>query len=265
VDSPGSLERLLQEIGKSKYRDVEPGLIRGILAQQLQRYPSEKLAVKATKRKLHALWDCFAASPANYRQWIAELREGQINTEELPSWAQGLLAKHQSTRERLPLLSEFYEQILPPLQPVNSVIDVGCGLHPLGIAWMGLGATTEYTAYDIDLPLIALLNEFFAMAPIHGRALAVNVLDDIAYPNVDVAFVLKLLPLLDQLESKGGLRLLQKLPTPILIVSFPRFSLGQRKPLTIYEKNFAKLIDQEGWRAEKLEFSTELVFRVRKS
>ena len=46
---------------------------------------------------------------------------------------------HSSTRERLPILEQFYARALADIPPARVVLDLACGLNPLALAWMPLG------------------------------------------------------------------------------------------------------------------------------
>ena len=49
-----------------------------------------------------------------------------------------ILARHDSTRERIPYLSEFYEAILEIAQTPRIILDLACGLNPFALPFMGL-------------------------------------------------------------------------------------------------------------------------------
>ena len=48
---------------------------------------------------------------------------------------------HASTQERLPILEEFFQTTLASIAPVESVLDLACGLNPLALPWMPLTAS----------------------------------------------------------------------------------------------------------------------------
>ena len=133
---------------------------------------------------------------------------------------------HASTRERLPI-HRFYAEALAGIPPAQSVLDIGCGLNPLAIPWMGLPADVRYTCCDIDRGLVDFLNQYLAIAGIDGKAELRDVVT--AAPpteRVHLALALKLLPTLDQLRRDAGISLLRALPVSHVVVSFPGRSLG---------------------------------------
>lgn len=84
--------------------------------------------------------------------------------------------------------------------------------------------------------------------------------------SVDVAFMLKLAPCLEQLEKGIVRRLLDELTARVLIVSFPAQSLGgQRKDMVeTYAAQMDALLAGRNWAVERFEFASELVFRIRR-
>ena len=78
--------------------------------------------------------------------------------------------------------------------------------------------------------------------------------------------LLKCLPCLAQLDRTAPERLLVGLDAPLLVVSYPVRSLGGRSKgmVAAYDAQFHRLVDGRGWRVERLDFATELVYRVRR-
>ena len=168
-----------------------------------------------------------------------------------------LMAAHASTYERLPLLDTFYRQIFRRLPPVSSVLDVACGLHPLARPWLPLPPDLDYTAYDIFADQIDFINRFFRLMGYAGVAAPRNVLEDMSAPAADIAFLLKTLPCLEQIESGAGRRLLHQIDAPLLVVSFPNHSLAGRKKgmAQHYAAYFAAITEGSGWQVESLTVS----------
>ena len=133
-----------------KYRAVHQGLARTIAAAELAKGRSLKETVKATKNQLHQSAAVYFRQNLDYDEALRQLQAAIGSTTfERDAGAPGdddsvrpilrcLMAAHASTYERLPLLDTFYRQLFQRLPPVNSVLDVACGLHPLARPWMPL-------------------------------------------------------------------------------------------------------------------------------
>lgn len=257
-------------LSSRKYRAIAPELVEAIAATELAKGRSVKEAVKATKNQLHQSAAAYQSGRMDYSGWLADLRA----IWPFPAQRRPLLAKlmtaHASTSERLPFLDDFYARIFAHLPPIHSVLDVACGLNPLALPWMPLPSDVTYRAVDIFSDQVAFLNDFFRLAGVdgvNGMAECRNVLTDCPLDPVDLAFVLKTIPCLEQMERDAGAQLLAQLQARHLVVSFPSRSLGgQRKGMeSTYAARFAEL--SAGWQATvtRLDFANELVFVVNRT
>jgi 16S rRNA (guanine(1405)-N(7))-methyltransferase len=294
------LARLVESIRASaKYRRVSEALIRRIGARELDRRRSLKEAEAATRAELHQIGGAYLDRGVHYQEWLAALREAAgvgrdgetvgpahgsrgnrgdrakeqgmsprpVAPEGLRPVCAAIMRQHASTRERLPILEEFYTTTLAGIAPVHRLLDVACGFNPLAIPWMPLAPDAEYYACDIYEDLIAFLDEILTLVGVRGRA---EVADVTAWlpPTlpVDVALLLKSLPCLEQTDRSASLRLLETIPAAHLLVSFPVRSLGGRQKGMVahYEAQFRELIAGKSWPIQRFEFATELAFLVRK-
>ncbi len=265
-DEPEALERLVQAVrGKPRYRHIAADLIRHIAAGELGRRPAWKEALKATCRKLHQVAGAYLEEKMPYGRWLEELRAA--SPEALRAICARIMAGHSSTRERLPLLDQFYATCLSGLPPLRSVLDLGCGLHPLSIPWMPLMEGALYLAWDVYEDLVEFLNAFFALLPLRGRAEARDITQSPPDERADLALMLKTLPVLEQVEKGAGRRLLEGIRADVLLVSFPLQSLGGKKGKGMevnYPTYFEQTVAGRGWRVREFLFPNEVVFRVEK-
>jgi 16S rRNA (guanine(1405)-N(7))-methyltransferase len=265
--SDQDLERLVEAVRSThKYRTVAPDLVRDLGARELAKGRGWKEAVKATKRRLHQVAGAYMDMGPRYPEWLRELRAASPDGfEPLRAACAEVMKHHSSTRERLPLLDEFYPPLLAGLPPIRAVLDIGCGLHPLALPWMGLPAGVEYTALDIYEDMAAFLTEFLALLPVRGHAEARDILQSLPPEHVDLALLFKTVACLEHVDREAGRRLLEAVPADVLLVSFPAQSLTGRRGKGMevnYEAHFRELVAGKDWRVDRFEFSTELVFRV---
>lgn len=262
------LEALVESVQtSSRYRQVSEDLIRAIGAQELGRRASFTEAVKAVKKKLHQIGGAYFVARHDYTTWLDELTrltEGR-DQDGVLAYLKQLMDHHASTRERLPILEQFYHTILAELPPVHSVLDIACGLNPLALPWMPFAGPVAYYAYDIYQDMVDFLNRCLALLPVQGQAEVCNVIQACPTRTVDLAFVLKTIPCLEQVDRGAGARLLQTINARSLVVSFPLHSLGGRARgmKAHYTANFRALADP-AWSIKRFEFATELVFLVTK-
>lgn len=250
----------------AKYRGVSDELIAYIGAQELSKRRSLKEAIKATKNKLHQVGGAFLGTETSYDAWLERLRTSLQtgNQNQLREACRAIMSHHASTRERLPVLERFYAEIFALLPPIHSVLDIACGLHPLAIPWMPLAEHAAYYAYDIYAGMTDFLQAWMALLPVQGRAYVCDVLQGCPMQRADVAFLLKALPCLEQIDPAAGQRLLHDIQADYLVVSFPARSLGGRQKGMVehYEMHFSALLAEvQRWRViGRLAFPSELVF-----
>lgn len=264
VEHP-DLAQLIEDVRSSaKYRQVVPALVARIGAEELAKRPRYKDALKATKNKLHQVAGAYQAGAMLYSTWLESLREAP-DLEARKSVCRDAMAAHASTRERLPILETFYAELFAALPPIQSVLDVACGLNPLAVPWMGLAKNTPYLACDVYEDQVAFLGEALPLLGVNGKVEACDVVGQPPDTEVDLAFVLKTLPCLEQVDADASQRLLAGLPARYIIVSYPVASLGGRAKgmSNQYRANFLAMADEQGWQVEELAITGELVFLIK--
>jgi 16S rRNA (guanine(1405)-N(7))-methyltransferase len=269
VSAPADpLDRLTAAVRESaKYRHVCEELIRRLGARELTRRRSLKEAIKATKNVLHQVGGAYQTHPIDYPAALAELRQARQSADP-DEWRRAcmqIMSGHASTRERLPILEQFYATILADLPPVRSVLDLACGLNPLCIPWMPLAPDAVYYACDVYGDMVGFLNEYMALAQIRGCAEVVDVTSACPDRRVDLALLLKSLPCLEQIESGSGVQLLESAEAAHVLVSFPARSLGGKKGMKeSYQARFQELMRGRAWSVRRFELASELAFLMTK-
>ena len=264
-----NLDQLLEAVlASSKYRYVDSDFIRSIGAGELGKRRNLKEAIKATKNKLHQVGGAYQQDEPRYARWLDELRRATRREERAQVLAvcKDIMSRHASTRERLPLLEDFYSTVLAEIAPVRSVIDIACGLHPLAIPWMPLAEDARYYAYDIYSDMMDFLEACFSCLHVQGQARVCDVIHACPTQRADVAFLLKAIPCLEQVDKNAGLRLLETINADHLVVSFPAASLGGRNKGMVmnYEAHFVELVTGKGWSISRFVFPGELAFLISK-
>jgi 16S rRNA (guanine(1405)-N(7))-methyltransferase len=260
------LEAVVAAVARSKkYRNVCPDTIRRIAAGELAHRRSAKEAAKATKRRLHQVYGAFEEgvdTEALYRRLAAAYRSGTAG--EIEAACREALGGHYSTRERLPILDRFYAAIWQVTGRPDTLLDLGCGLNPLALPWMGLADSARYHALDIDCRRIQFLNRFLALAGLAPLARCQDVLVRPPELAADVALILKTSPSLERQEDGATPRLIEQVRAGYVVVSFAVQSLGGRDKgmADHYHRQFDTWAKERAWEVERLGFERELVFVV---
>ncbi|GHO43642.1 hypothetical protein [Ktedonospora formicarum] len=263
------IEHLVAEVlASSKYRDTSPALVRTIASQEIVKRRGTKDIIKAIKNKLHQVSGAYLPGNEDYQQWHTQLAEAASlnDSEHLKQTCRAIMNSHASTRERLPVLESFYSTLFAEVGPYQSILDVACGLNPLCIPWLPRVPSVPLTYYacDIHERLSDFLNNSFPLLGIQGTAWTQDVIQQPPEIEVDIAFIFKTLPCLEQVDKQASQRLLRAIRARHLFVSFPVASLGGRgKGMSAnYEAHFQQLVADSPWRIQRYPFATELVFHL---
>jgi 16S rRNA (guanine(1405)-N(7))-methyltransferase len=255
------VERVLRS---SRYRDVAPALVERLATEELPRARTADDAVKRVKRRLHQAVGAFRAAGA--RDALASVRvawTGDLASAELRAACVDVMRTHASTAERLGSLDALYSAIWAHTGVPSSVLDIGCGLHPLALPWMGIG-DARYHASDVDGRALDTVDAFLSLVGQEHFLERASATDGAPSTAADVAFLLKLVPTLDRQDPTAAARLLSGLRTRHAVVSFPKRSLGGRGRgmERTYRARLATLADGVARVVEVAEVSvpSELVF-----
>jgi 16S rRNA (guanine(1405)-N(7))-methyltransferase len=227
-----------------------------------------KPAIKATRARLHQVYAAYE-SPVDYERATRDLESAYARGESEPIRlaCRRLLALHASTRERLPILDRFYDELWAHTGVPGVVLDLACGLNPLSVPWMGLRATAVYHGYDIDAARVAFLGRVLPLAGLEAHA---HLQDVVCAPPLeagDVALLMKSSACLERQQPGATLVLLDALRVGYVVVTFPVQSLGQREKgmAAHYERTFRVWLADRPWHVTRLRFASELVFIVDKA
>ncbi len=263
------LEKMVKQVQVgAKYRSIHPALIGNIARNELQKGRSWKDTVKAIRNKLHQVGSAYQPQGIDYERLHSEMKSlpQDIHNPEVTRYFIQTMGNHASTRERLQILDHFYLETLASLSPLDSILDVACGLNPLALAWMPVSSSVQLTVCDIYEDQIEYLNAFFEHFNINGKAYCCDLTQQIPQEKAQVGLVLKTIPCLEQIDKNIGAKILQELPCQNLLVSFPAQSLsGKKKGMRqFYSEHFQTLLHNTKWDVSTFSFPNEQVFLIKK-
>ncbi len=262
------VDELVRQIKATrKYGDICDQTIRDVVEQALPRYKRRRDAIKAARTKLHRIQAAYLG-----RNVIAERLEDVRSAHQagdasrLRAICLQLMQDHASTRERIGLLDRFYRNVFAVTGTPRTVLDVACGVHPLGIPWMELPTDTVYHAYEISARMVASLNGFLAAIGVTGSARLQDVICAPPQETGDLAFLMKMVPCLERRQKGIAVKLIANLKVDYVVVSFPVHSLaGRSKHMPeFYTDSLTDMVDGYPWQLVRVPIEEELVFVVEK-
>jgi len=264
------LQPLVVEILNSrKYRHlgIPPETVEDLLTHELGRSRSQKEAVKETRKKLHNIVATYLGDP-DFAQAENEL-EKTIHSQDnmaVKATCANLLSQHASTRERLPILEEFYRQIFVVTGKPDTILDLACGLNPLSFPWMGLPESVFYYAYDLNRPRLALIHKFFTLLGMSPCGDARDILLAPPIEKAQIAFFFKEAHRFEQRQKGCNLAFWQALNVHYLLVSLPTASLSGKHDLLDQQRRLVYgTIAEQPWKVTEILFDSEIVFCIDKA
>lgn len=263
------LSVFIDEVRSSrKYRsmDIPETLLKDLLERELTAGHSQKEAAKLARQKLHNIAAPYLGDP-DYAQSALALEEAFASgdPEVVKQACAKLLAAHASTKERIPILEEFYRSIFAVTGLPGSILDLACGLNPLAFPWMGLPPSVRYIACDIHRPRLELINRYFQLQGLAPLAEHRDVLVDPPRYAVDVAFFFKEAHRFEQRQRGCNRAFWQAIRAHWLLVSLPAVSLGGHHSLADRQRRLVcGVLENMNRPVSELQVGDELVFCIEK-
>ncbi len=258
-----------------KYGDTSEATIRQLAEEAARQHKKPKAAIKAVRARLHSIMAPYLGDP-DYDTMAQQLSTAFAanDQERINQLCLASLDAHLSTRERLPIMTDFYQQIFAVTGQPQAILDIACALNPLALRWMFPGDGNRYSvngerlrfyAYDIHEPRINFINHYFQLEGLEPLARVQDVAMQFPQEQADVALFLKEMPRFTRNYGDLGRPLLQALNVRWLVLSYPSISTHGGRNLTSRYRDFMhQLIDGLHWPITELLFEGELVFVIEK-
>ena len=258
-----------------KYGDTSEATIRQLAEEAARQHKKPKAAIKAVRARLHSIMAPYLGDP-DYTAVAQHLTNAfaRQDTARINQLCRQSLDAHLSTRERLPILADFYRQIFAVTGQPQAILDIACALNPLALRWMYpelpdgwqvRGERLKFYAYDIHEPRIQFINHYFRLEGLEPLARVQDVAMQFPQEKADVALFLKEMPRFTRNYGDLGRPLLQALNVRWLVISFPSVSTHGGRSLTSRYRDFMhQLIDGLPWSLTEQLFDGELVFIIDK-
>jgi 16S rRNA (guanine(1405)-N(7))-methyltransferase len=252
----------------SGYSSISRDLVIHIATREIAKGRAFKDSVKATRTVLHQIGGAYLPVNPPYELWVKELAGlSRYPTDPtLRTFCIQKMQMHASTRERLPFLEDFINLIRENVGEIGSLLDLACGLNPLTLPWLPMKPNARVYLCDIYTDMVAFMDSFRQHLGYAGSSQVCDLTSEVPDRPIQVAFLLKIIPCLEQIQKTIGSRLLEGIQAETLVVTFPAYSLGGRSKgmRQTYAVHFNELVAGKPWEIEKFEIGNELVYIIQK-
>lgn len=262
------IQALIAELRTSpKYRDINLPIetLQDLISRESNNYKKIKDVKQAVKKKLHNIIAPYLGDP-HYEQAMIEMQKiFPAGEESIKSFCLSLLQSHASTKERIPIMEDFYKQIFSSIGYPDSIYDLACGLNPFALPWMGIPEQTRYFAFDLHFPRVQLINQFFRQINRPELAFYQDILVNPPKDKADIAFFFKEAHRFDQRQKGCNRGFWISLPVKKIVVSLPASSLtGKHDKMEQHQRLVYETIEDLHWPVQEMMINSEIVFIIQK-
>ena len=251
-----------------KYQDlnIPQETLLNLIQQEMVRYKKSSDVMKSVRAKLHNIMAPYLGD-LDYELAEQTLQMAFANSDPavMQETCANFLRQHDSTRERLAYIEDFYQSIFSICGQPQRVMDLASGLNPFALPWMDLPTSTQFYAYDIHPARIQLINHFLQLS---GREPLAEVRDVLVRPpqiEADAAFLFKEAHRMEKRQRGCNRGLWAALKVKYLFVSLPNRSLDGRRDLRERMRHLVESSMQgQDWELGELDFPGETVYWMRK-
>jgi 16S rRNA (guanine(1405)-N(7))-methyltransferase len=225
----------------------------------------ERELEKIVRQKLHNIVAPYLEE-LDYRSAMTELSTIKNHGDQsLREYCLQILSAHASTKERIPIMAEFYAKIFEHTGIPGSVLDLACGLNPFALLWMALPTETTYHAYDLHKPRIDLINAFFHVVDRPPLAEKRDILVKPPELRADVAFFFKEAHRFEQRQHGCNRTFWQELKVKTIVVSLPSSNLtGSHSMMEGQRILVERAVSGLKWKVTEIIVRNEIIFCIDK-
>lgn len=263
IDLPAMIAKIRNS---RKYRQtgIPDATIEDILRRELARHPKPADALRSAKAILHNVMAPYL-DDVNHELACGLVEDAFASDDEqtIRKSARNILELHDSTRERLLYLENFYQCIREACPDIQTILDLACGLNPFAFPWMGFPATVNYHAFDIHQPRVEMINQFLRGLGLQPLAEARDILVNPPDVQADAAFLFKEAHRMEKRRKGASRGLIQALHARVIFVSLPNRSLdGQRDLGERMDRLVKSIFEGTGSEIHSAEFPGETLYWV---
>ncbi|MCL2285022.1 MAG: hypothetical protein FWC32_01500 [Firmicutes bacterium] len=262
------VNKMVEKILKmSKYKEVSipPETLQSVIEMSLPLSKNIAELEKRVREKIHNIVALYLGE-MDYEKAVDEFRQVKNNCQLLKEFSARALMAHASTKERGQELAEFYQVLFSRIGNMQSIADLACGLHPLGLPFMGLPSDTAYYAYDLNKARADFINIFITEQGYSGGCFHEDILTNPPPEEFDAAFFFKEAHRFEKREPGVLPNFFDSVKAHKIVVSVPLQSFGTHCEIyKKYEKIFCEYAEKRNLHLENFFHGNEVFFIIDRS
>ena len=220
---------------------------------------------KRVREKIHNITALYLGE-IDYKKATDEFMQIKNDSVAVKEFSLHKLTAHASTKERGNDLMVLYQQLFGRIGKCNNIADLACGLHPLGLPFMGLPLDAGYYAYDLNKARADFLNIFITEQGYNGGCFHQDILINPPSVELDAAFFFKEAHRFEKRQPGIMRTFLDSINAHKVVVSLPLQSLGTSSGLSpIYEKTLYAYAAEHNWAFENFTYGNEVFYIIDKT
>ena len=262
TDTINKLVEKIQKMPKYKSLDIPTETITSLIRQCLPISKNTAELEKRVRDKLHNITALYLGE-IDYQKAIDEFRRVKHNRHALQQFCLQNLTSHASTKERGHDLAALYRQLFDRIGRCKSIADLACGIHPLGLPFMGLPLDTAYYAYDLNKARVEFLDIFITEQGYGGGCFHQDILTSPPAIYFDVAFFFKEAHRFEKRHPGIMCAFLDSISASKIVVSLPLQSLGTGSGLSpVYEDTLREYAAKHSRAFDNFAYGNEVFYII---
>ncbi|MBU0472036.1 MAG: hypothetical protein KKF89_03040 [Nanoarchaeota archaeon] len=228
-----------------------------------KRSSNYKITIKDVRKKLREIYGVFIEEKYSKKEELLS----KITAKNKDKILREILSLHKSSKERIPYYKKIYKKIFEITKKPESILDLACGLNPLSYEW--LGCKPRYVASDISSKDLSFIQTFFNKIKIKGETERIDLTENIDYiqkKKFDICFLFKALDSIEARNRHASKKIIEKINSDWIVVSFSKVSLGGGKEIKKSKRNwFVNFLKKNNYHYEEFEIPNEYFIVVKKT
>lgn len=259
---------IVSKIKTKKFKNLDENVILSEIKEFLRKNPKIKVdnerskdfkkVVKHVKQRMHQNYGMFQKNVSKREKLLEKLKKVKENSSEYVELHKKILSTHKSTKERLSFYEQLYEDLFKITENPSSILDIGCGLNPFSIIFMGFNG--KYIASEFNSEDNEFIEKYAKISKNNIKTVKLDLEKEVPNIKVDIVFAWKLF---DVIGLKAAENVIKHLNAKYLIASFSTKTLTGKKMEFPKRIGFERMLLRLNKKYELKEYENEIFYVVK--